>query len=135
MNRSLAVLVIVSLGLVAACSVTHRVAVPGPATPASPGEIVGITTNAGVEVDFDRPAAVQGDKLVAQVKHKPYEIAQAEIQRYWVQTRTHSTARTIGLVAGITVGVAAVVAIAVVVTASASRHINVPTGGLGGGLG
>jgi hypothetical protein len=135
MNRSWTIFAVAALGLIAACSVTHRTAVPGPATPASPGEIVGITTNAGVEVDFDRPAAIQGDKLVAQVKHKPYEIAQAEIQRYWVQTRTHSTARTVGLVAAVGVGVAAVVAIAVVATASASRHVNMPTGGLGGGLG
>jgi hypothetical protein len=130
-NRSWIILGVAALGLIAACKVTQRAAVPGPAAPTPPSTIVGITTNTGVEVNFDRPATIQGDKLVALVKKKPYEIALTDIQRYWVETRTTSTARTVGLVAGIAVGVAAVVAIAVVATASASRHVNVPAGGMG----
>ena len=59
-------------------------------------ELWGITTNAGVEVKFDDGAVVQGDRLTAQVLRKPYEIRQAEVQRYWVETRTFSTARTSG---------------------------------------
>ncbi len=129
MNRSWMILGAVALGLFAACTVKRRVAVPGPAAPASSSTIVGITTRAGVEVTFDRPAAIQGDKLVAQVKNKPYEIALGEVQRYWVETRTPSTARTVGLVAGVAAGAA--VAIAVVAVATASRHVNV--GGGGGG--
>jgi hypothetical protein len=118
-----------ALGLIAACTVTHRVAVPGTTTPPAQSTIVGITTNAGVEVTFDQPAALQGDKLAAKVKKMPYEIAQADIQRYWVETRTKSTARTVGLVVG--VAGAAAVAIAVVAIASASRHVNIPAGGGG----
>src|ERR1700685_1667689 len=124
MNRLWTILAMVALGLLAACTVPHRVAVPGTTTPPTQ-TIVGITTNAGVEVTFDQPPTLQGDKLLAKVKNKPYEIAQADIQRYWVETRTKSTARTVGLVAGVAVGVAAVVAIAVVATASVSRHVNI----------
>src|SRR5580658_3807002 len=108
MHRWLLILSVAALGLIAACTAVHRVAVPGPGAPASAGEIVGITTSAGVEVNFDRPATVQGDQVMAQVKNAPYKIASADVQRYWVRMRTRDTARTIGLVAGIAVGVAAV---------------------------
>src|SRR5271155_5301481 len=113
MNRWLTTLTIATVALIAACTVKHRAAVAGPAAPSSPLRIVGVTTNAGVEVNFDAPATIQGDKLLAKVKNMPYEIAQSDIQRYWVETRTPSTARTIGLVAG--------VAAAVVVTALVAR--------------
>jgi hypothetical protein len=129
MNRSWVILTFLALGLIAACTVTHRAAVPGPAAPTPPATIVAITTNAGVEVNFDRPATIQGDRLLAEVKHKPYEIAVAEVQRYWLETRTKSTARTVGLVVG--VAAAAVVVVAVAVVATASRHVNVPSGGGG----
>jgi hypothetical protein len=118
MNRSWTILAVAVLGLIAACSVTHRTAVPGPVTPTPKSTIVGISTNAGDQVNFDAPATIQGDKLLARVKHKPYEIAVTDIQRYWVETRTFSTARTIGLVAGI----AGAVAIAAVVLVAASSH-------------
>ena len=127
-----ATLTIAVLALVVACSVKHRVAVAGTATTPTLSTIVGITTNAGVEVNFDQPPNTQDGKLVSKVKGKPYEIAMPDIQRYWVETRTFSTARTVGLVAGVA---AAVVIVAVVATASASRHVNLPTGGLGGGGG
>ncbi len=118
MNRSWMMLAVAALGLfAAACSVTHRVAVPGPVTPTPKSTIVGISTNAGEQVNFDAPATIQGDKLLARVKHKPYEIALTDIQRYWVETRTFSTARTVGLVAG----VAGAVAIAAVVVVAESR--------------
>jgi hypothetical protein len=126
MNRSWMILTVLALGLIAACTVTHRAAVPGPAAPTPPATIVAITTNAGVEVNFDKPATIQGDKLLAGVKHKPYEIAVTEIQRYWVETRTKSTGRTVGLVVGVA---AAAVAVTVAVVATASRHVHVPAGG------
>jgi hypothetical protein len=125
MNRSAMMMAVMALGLIA-CTVTHRVAVQGPATPGSPSTIVAITTNAGVEVNFDKAAAIQGDKLIAKVKHKPYEIATADVQRYWVETRTVSTARTIGLVAG--TAAAVVVVAAVVLLKSAPGQIKVPAG-------
>src|SRR5580692_9470667 len=108
----------------------HRTAVQGPAAPAPPSRIVGITTNAGVEVKFDDGAVVQGDKLTAQVGRKPYEIRQAEVQRYWVETTTFSTGKTVGLVAGIAVAAAVVVvAVAVSARSTASRTMNIPAGG------
>ncbi len=106
MNRSLTVLALVALALFSECTVAHRVPVPGPAAPASSSSIVGITTNAGVEVNFDKAPTIQGDKLQARVKHKPFEIALPDIQRYWLETRTVSTARTVGLVAGVAAAVA-----------------------------
>jgi len=128
MNRSLMIFA-VALGLFGAgCTVTHRVAIQGPAAPGSPSAIVAITTNAGVEVGFDKAATIQNDKLVARVKHKPYEIATADIQRYWVETRTPSTARTVGLV----VGVAAAVAVtALVARATAPTHTVYISNGMG----
>lgn len=130
MNRGWMAFAAVAVVLFAACTTKHRTAVPGPAAPAPPSRIVGITTNAGVEVKFDDGAVVQGDKLTAQVRRKPYEIAQAEVQRYWVETRTFSTARTVGLVAGIAAAAAVVViAVAISTKSSASRTINLPAGG------
>jgi hypothetical protein len=128
MNRWLTILAMATVGLIAACTVKHRAAVPGPAAPSSPLRIVGIATNAGVEVNFDAPAAIQGDKLLAQVRKKPYEIALTDIQRYWVETRTPSTARTVGLV----VGVAAAVAVtALVARATAPTRIVYVSTGMG----
>jgi len=128
MNRWLTILAIAILGLIAACTVKHRAAVPGPAAPSSPLPIVGVTTNAGVEVNFDRPATIQGDKLVAKVKDQPYEIAVADVQRYWVETRTPSTARTIGLVAGVA---AAIAVTALVARATAPVHTVYVSTGMG----
>src|SRR5580658_105655 len=129
MHRWLLILSVAALGLIAACSTTHRVAVPGPGAPASAAEIVGITTSAGVEVNFDRPASIQGTQLVAVVKDKPYEIALSGVQRYWVRTRTRSTARTVGLVAAIALGAGAVAYIAVAGTGSVSQKVNLPSTG------
>jgi len=127
MNRLLIILAAAALWLSAAgCTVTHRIAVQGPTAPGSPSAIVAITTNAGVEVAFDKAAIIQGDRLKAQVKHKPYEIATAEIQRYWLETRTVSTARTIGLVAGVAVAVVAVAA--AVALKSSPAQIKIPAG-------
>src|ERR1700733_1745723 len=117
MNRYLTILAVVALGIIAACWGKHRVSVPGTATTPTLSTIVGITTNAGVEVKFDQSPKIQDGKLVSKVRGKPYEIAVPDIQRYWVETRTFSTARTVGLVAGVA---AAVVIVAVVATASAS---------------
>ena len=52
------------------------------------------------------------------------------MQRYWVETRTFSTARTVGLVAGIAAAAAVVVvAVAVSARSTASRTMNIPAGG------
>src|ERR1035437_1305800 len=110
MNRWWMTAMIMALGLLAArCMDRHRRAQPGPVTPDPRSAIVGIPTRDGVEVKFDGPAAIQGDKLVARVKRKPYETALANIQRYWVETRSLNKAKTIGLAAGVTVAVVGIV--------------------------
>src|ERR1035437_10217961 len=72
MQRSWMTTMIIALGVLAAgCMDRHRLAQPGPVAPDPKSAIVGITTRDGVEVNFDGPAAIQGVKLVAKVKHKP----------------------------------------------------------------
>src|ERR1035437_6012334 len=132
MNRWWMTAMIIALGLLASgCMDRHRLAQPGPVTADPKSAIVGITTRDGVEVKFDGPAAIHGEKLVAKVKHKPYETALANVQRYWVETRSLNKAKTIGLAAGVAV---AVVAVVVAVKVAASSHGITPsfqTGRLG----
>jgi len=72
--------------------------------------IVGVTTKSGEEVAFDPPGAVlNGNALVANVKHAPYTVALPDVQRLWVERREKSTVRTVGLVMGIAAGVFVVV--------------------------
>jgi hypothetical protein len=132
MNRWWMTAMIMALGLLAAgCMDRHRLAQPGPVTADPKSAIVGITTRDGVEVTFDGPAAIQGDKLVAKVKHKPYETALANVQRYWVETRSLNKAKTIGLAAGVTVAVVAVVVAAAL--AGSVGGLGSPRGGSGAG--
>src|ERR1035437_3591157 len=132
MQRSWMTTMIIALGLLAAgCMDRHRLAQPGPVAPDPKSAIVGITTRDGVEVKFDRPATVQGDKLVARVKHKPYETALANVQRYWVETRSLNKAKTIGLVAGVTVAVVGIVVAAAL--AGSVGGLGSPRGGSGAG--
>jgi hypothetical protein len=63
------------------------------------------------------------------VKKKPYEIASSDVQRYWVRMRAHSTTRTVGLVAGIAAGAAAVAYVVIAGTGSVSSKVNIPSTG------
>jgi hypothetical protein len=73
--------------------------------------IIGITTVKGEDVSFDvHGATISNGILTGTVKNAPYQIPLAEVQRLWIQKDGISTARTIGLVAGVLVGTVAVVA-------------------------
>ena len=64
--------------------------------------LVGVTTKAGNEVQFDPPGGIiRGDTIEANVRKAPYRVALQEVQRLWVERRVTSTARTIGLTVGI----------------------------------
>lgn len=119
MNKIISLITVFALLIqVSGCSVrkVQRVNtsdLPNPAVE----KIVGITTKAGAEVGFDPPGAVvQNSKLEAKVNKKPYEISIDQVERFWVERREHSTARTIGLVAALVVGAIGVAAIIVAAT-------------------
>jgi len=89
------------------CKVTKTVRVD-PSAVKEPGKekIVGVTTADGQDVRFDPSGAtVRGDTLMASVNGAPYQITLDRVQRFWVERKETSKARTIGLVAGITAGV------------------------------
>jgi len=110
-KRTIAVLLAFLLSL-SGCTVRKVVRVPT-ANVAQPDKevIVGVTTMKGEEVSFDPPGAVLKDRtLTATVKKVPYELSLDQAQRLWVERKEKSTARTIGLVAGIVVGTVVVIA-------------------------
>jgi hypothetical protein len=79
-----------------------------PSVAPEPGKekIVGVTTSDGQDVRFDSGGAtVRGDTLQASVNGAPYQITLDRVQRYWIERTETSKARTIGLIAGVTVGV------------------------------
>jgi hypothetical protein len=115
----------------AACMVSKRQWQPSISAPNSAAErIIGITTSDGSVKMFDHGylARIKDQTLYAQISRKPFEIPLAQVQRYWVETRQLSVARTVGLVAGI----GAVVAI-VVVAAEVAKSGGFKMGSLGGG--
>jgi hypothetical protein len=72
--------------------------------------IVGVTTLKGEDLRFDPPGATIADgKVSGRSGAKPLEVPLDQVQRFWVQTSHISTARTIGLVAGIAVATVVVV--------------------------
>ena len=79
--------------------------------------IVGVTLATGEQVSFDKPGGTLKDGVVHGVVAKaPYEKPIGDVQRLWVQHDSISTGRTIGLVAGITVGTIVVLAAIVAAT-------------------
>src|SRR5215510_2291214 len=89
------------------CKVTKTVKLD-PAVVKEPGKekIVGVTTADGQDVRFDSSGArLSGNSLQASVNGAPYQIALDHVQRFWVERKELSKARTIGLIAGLTAGV------------------------------
>jgi hypothetical protein len=89
------------------CKVTKTVRLD-PSEVREPGKekIVGVTTADGQDVRFDSGAVtLRGDTLRASVNGAPYQISIDRVQRYWVERKELSKARTIGLIAGVTAGV------------------------------
>jgi hypothetical protein len=103
---------------VSACTVKKVQPVNAPAVPNPVMEkIVGITTRAGDQVNFYPPgASVQDGKLKALVNNKDYEIALEQVERFWIERKTVSTARTVGLAAAIAVGTIIVAAVIIAAT-------------------
>ncbi len=119
MRQTIAALVFFSLFLqMTACTVkkTTRVEAPKVTNPASE-KIVGVTTKTGEDVRFDPPGALVRDThLEANVNSKPYQISIDHVDRFWIEHTEKSTARTVGLVAGIAVGTIAVTAAVIAAT-------------------
>lgn len=119
MKRTISIITIMVLLIqMLGCTVkkVQRVNAPNITNPASE-KIVGITTRTGEDISFQPPGAVvQNGKLKAKVNNKDYEIAVDQVERFWIERKEHSTARTIGLVAAIAVGTIGVVAAIIVAT-------------------
>ena len=109
-KRALAIVLAVLLSL-EGCHVERVQQLP-PSSVTQPEKetIVGVTTARGEEVSFDPPgASIREQTLFASVKKTPYEIPLNQIQRFWIERKELSTARTIGLVAAIVVGTGALI--------------------------
>jgi hypothetical protein len=90
--------------------------------------IVGVTTLSGEDLQFDQPvASINGGVLFGHVKKKPVTVPVDHVQRYWVRVSSISTARTVGLIAGVTAGVV-IVAVAAAKASSKSTPVPVTTG-------
>ncbi len=111
MRKRMVVVVLVVLLSLAGCHVKKVQQLP-PAGVAQPEKetIIGVTTLKGEEVSFDPPGASIRDKtLHAFVKKTPYELPLDQVQRFWVERKELSKARTIGLVAAVAVGTIAII--------------------------
>src|SRR5262245_21619554 len=102
----IAALVFTLLIPVTDCKVTKTVRLdPSVVKDPQKEKIVGVTTTEGQDARFDPSGAtVRGDTLLASVNGAPYQITLDRVQRYWVERRETSKARTIGLVAAVSVG-------------------------------
>jgi len=86
--------------------------------------IVGVTTVKGEDVSFDEPGAtIVNGALHGWVKKTAYELPMDQVQRLWVDREQISTARTVGLVAGIAVGTIVVVAAIIAATKNSCPFI------------
>ena len=73
-------------------------------------KIVGVTTMKGEDVSFDQPgASITRRTLHASVKKAAYELPLDQVQRFWVERKELSKARTIGLVAAVAIGTVAII--------------------------
>jgi hypothetical protein len=119
MKRMLSIVTILGLMVqMSGCSVkrVRRVNAPDLSNPALE-KIVGITTKKGEDVSFQPPGAVVTDnKILGKVNNNSYEISLDQVERFWIERKEMSTARTVGLVAGLVVGTIVVVGLVVVAT-------------------
>jgi len=120
-RRAVAVVLVVLLSLTG-CTVRTVQQVPAAslAQPLPNHEmIVRVTTLKGEDLQFDPPgAAIKGGTVSGTFKSHPVDVPLDQVQRSWVQTTEISTARTVGLVAGLAAGV---VIIAVVAAAASNK--------------
>ena len=111
MPKRIVALVLTVLLSLSGCSVRKVTRVPTASVPQPQNEkIVGITTAKGEDVSFDDPGAtIANGTLSGKVKNSAYELPMDQVQRLWVERKEHSTARTVGLVAGVAVGAVVVI--------------------------
>ena len=110
-KRTVTIILVALLSLGSGCHV-RKVEQTPPAAVAQPEKerIVGVTTVKGEEVSFDPPGATIREKtLHAFIKKAPYELPLDQVQRFWVERKELSKARTIGLVAAVAVGTVAII--------------------------
>jgi hypothetical protein len=109
MPKPMVAVILASVLALSGCHVRTLQQVPAASLPqplSAKQMIVRVTTIKGLELQFDAPGAVIKDGVVSGVfKTKPVEVSLDQVQRFWVQTTQFSTARTVGLVAGLTAGV------------------------------
>jgi hypothetical protein len=111
MPKRMVAMVLAVVLCLAGCHVKRVQQLP-PTSVAQPEKetIVGVTTVKGEQVSFDPPgASIQDKTLHASVKKTPYELPLDQVQRFWVQRKELSKARTIGLVAAVVVGTVVVI--------------------------
>jgi hypothetical protein len=129
-RRAVAVVLSVVLFL-SGCTVKKIQQVPaaGLPQPLPPKQmIVRVTTIKGEDVKFDPPgAAIKGGTVSGTFNTRPVDVPLDQVQRFWVQTTELSTARTVGLVAGLTAGVVIVAVAVVAVAATKSPTQSTPT--------
>ena len=114
MPRRAVAVVLACLLILSGCKVrtVQQVAATSPPPLSASQTIVRVTTVKGEDVQFDPPGAtIKGGTVSGVFKKSPVNVPLDQVQRYWVQTTQVSTARTVGLVAGLT---AALVIVAVV---------------------
>jgi hypothetical protein len=110
-KRMAAIVLTVLLCVGSGCYVRKSQQLP-PGAVIQPGKdtIVGVTTVKGEDVSFDPPGAtVKDGTLHASVKKTPYELPLDQVQRFWIERKELSKARTTGLVAAVAVGTLAVI--------------------------
>ena len=97
----------------ASCSSVNRIpAVAG--APPTEDHLVGITTLAGEDIEFDREGVIRGDTVVATgARHREIRVPVDSVQRWWLRRGSagKSALATLGIVAG-------VVLVAVVIAAA-----------------
>src|SRR5262245_23902995 len=102
----IAALIFTLLIPLADCKVTKTVRLdPSEVKEPEKERIVGVTTADGKDVRFDPSGAtLRGGAIQASVNGAPYQITLDQVQRFWVERKELSKARTIGLIAGVAAG-------------------------------
>ena len=91
------------------CTSVHRVAAVDTAPPTEE-RLVGITTVAAQDIDFDGNGEIRADTVYAKVHGKPIQVPVDSVQRWWIRRASpgKSVAAGIGVVLGITLLIGAI---------------------------
>jgi hypothetical protein len=106
------ILVVANIAQLLGCTSVHTQSVPLD-TKREGDRIIGVVTQDGNDLRFDRPGYIAGDSVHGVVKGGSVQVPLSNVQRVWVEERKTSVVKTIGLTAGvIVVGAVAIVGIA-----------------------